>query len=610
MNEFLYSNNQGQLSETFQNYCINALKEAKSNFIDVRNELLKINENLDYILREIENSINKLEQKSSNITGNNLGKKELFSKLKDYMNSYSNTFDDIVNINNNIKTQLDNLTDFEFNPPANINSFYDPMNDFSNSNEPSHINALQYSDYFKDFNEFNDNDKIENSQKKEILIKCSVCNSEESSYLCKHCNIFLCIKCRNKFTNNEVHNFLNLDDIKSQNEKNKINFFNSLEILIKVLFQKCNYLLKNEKIPLENIESTKNSEKKVILKIMDYPSITNANDIKEHICFLQGINSLLPENYENDFYKNSFQISKLNLKLIQVIKNIFYDKDINLIKDIIDQIDNNFFTEEDEGNKTYLLTEYDKTKENFYYTLNLVPKNDFGFDEEKIRDFLINKFETILSINKKDVFISFNNGNDFIDNFIRTKNFTELSCKEIIKQYPKFEKIYEIKLLIDNLLVDECKIKNNLLDYKGNSIDPNKELYLFKDSEYYYLPYGWIGIGLKKKKWDIKPNNCEIAYYCINNTLSSDEIKKRINKLITFSEPFLVQNNEDKNEDYLYPEINVAENLTGMIDFNKKKYKILLMVMALIDKKMKTEKYESWISRKIIAFKILFKEII
>ena len=193
------------------------------------------------------------------------------------------------------------MTDFEFNPPVDVNSFYDQSDSINDYND-------KYNSYFSFLYI---SEKNENTKKKDIKYKCSLCDSEESSYLCKHCNILLCNKCKNKLTK-EIHIFIALDKIKSQNEKNKIIFFNSIEILIKDLFHKCNYLLKNEKIELDKGENSENSKKNYILKIVDYPSITNANDIKSHLSFLESINSLIKNDY--NFYSKSFHVSKLNLK--------------------------------------------------------------------------------------------------------------------------------------------------------------------------------------------------------------------------------------------------------------------------------------------------------
>lgn len=645
MNEFP-DNKKPEISKTFKKYCINILNEAKSTFETIEKELEKLEEVIDSILREIENC-NYLLNNCIDYSKNPLEKKDIFTNFKNNLENYYNINDNIENINKNIKDKLNNITDFEFNPPVNVNSIYDSINDITYNSFYDRMIDMSNSRFSNFYNtEKNDNNTQKDNSSK---LKCSICNNEESSYLCKHCNILLCNKCYNKITNIEIHNLINFDEIKSQNELNKINFFNSLEIIIKDLFLKSNYLLNNEKIQIENIGNDKNKNSKdYILKVFNYPSITNANDIKSYLKFIEKLNSLLPSDYKNNFYNIPFNITKMNYKLIEVIRNICFDEKINIIKQSLEIIDNNFFFEEEEEGMDYngeilndnsntkiyqsiktkkekksneIESKFDKFNNKFYFVVNLVSKTDFYFNKNEIQNVIINKMNSYLSIDKNDILISFNNRSNFIDNFIRTEKFSELLPQEIKIDYPNIKELYDIKTIINNLFYNECDIEKESLDYNWNFINPNKELNLIRGNERYYPPYGWIGIGLKvigiynNDEWlndKNESNKWATAYYTIDSQLSSNEIKKKLKKLIFFLEPKKIKNYLYKDGIYLYKEITNAENQTGTITLDKKRYKLILMVKALIDKILESKNSDYYILEKeyIRTYRILLKEII
>ena len=645
MNEFP-DNKKQEISKTFKKYCINILNEAKSTFETIEKELEKLEEVIDSILREIENC-NYLLNNCIDYSKNPLEKKDIFTNFKNNLENYYNINDNIENINKNIKDKLNNITDFEFNPPVNVNSIYDSINDITYNSFYDRMIDMSNSRFSNFYNtEKNDNNTQKDNSSK---LKCSICNNEESSYLCKHCNILLCNKCYNKITNIEIHNLINFDEIKSQNELNKINFFNSLEIIIKDLFLKSNYLLNNEKIQIENIGNDKNKNSKdYILKVFNYPSITNANDIKSYLKFIEKLNSLLPSDYKNNFYNIPFNITKMNYKLIEVIRNICFDEKINIIKQSLEIIDNNFFFEEEEEGMDYngeilndhsntkiyqsiktkkekksneIESKFDKFNNKFYFVVNLVSKTDFYFNKNEIQNVIINKMNSYLSIDKNDILISFNNRSNFIDNFIRTEKFSELLPQEIKIDYPNIKELYDIKTIINNLFYNECDIEKESLDYNWNFINPNKELNLIRGNERYYPPYGWIGIGLKvigiynNDEWlndKNESNKWATAYYTIDSQLSSNEIKKKLKKLIFFLEPKKIKNYLYKDGIYLYKEITNAENQTGTIILDKKRYKLILMVKALIDKILESKNSDYYILEKeyIRTYRILLKEII
>ena len=51
-------------------------------------------------------------------------------------------------------------------------------------------------------------------------------------------------------------------------------------------------------------------------------------------------------------------------------------------------------------------------------------------------------------------------------------------------------------IIIDELIIKQCQIPKEKLDFKYNFIIPNLNLEYKKGGERFYPPYGWFGIGL------------------------------------------------------------------------------------------------------------------
>lgn len=108
-------------------------------------------------------------------------------------------------------------------------------------------------------------------------------------------------------------------------------------------------------------------------------------------------------------------------------------------------------------------------------------------------------------------------------------------------------------------------------------------------------------------KKNTKSSEWAIAYHGIGYIYNSDEIKKAIKDIL---ENGLKQG--DKNEGIvLNPDINSAESNCGLIIFNGKKYKAVLMVKALISKIKKDKSKKGWFVDKenIRPYRILLKKM-
>ena len=242
--------NKDKMSGSFQLYCIKTLKEVKEDFNSVKKKFEKINKSISSILKEMDNCITLLTYIKE--YSDKVKKKDIFFKLNGMLDEYNELISDIKTNNNynNMNTKLVGIVDLEFDPPNNINSINDSINDsifdsYEMSSGSSNVYGNFYSSYLedKDIKQITDNTI-------NIQFKCSICKTEESCSFCILCNILSCKKCLNKEYNSKNHKFIYFDKSKSDREKNKILFLNSLEILIKNVFKKCNSLLKNEKIKL------------------------------------------------------------------------------------------------------------------------------------------------------------------------------------------------------------------------------------------------------------------------------------------------------------------------------------------------------------------------
>ena len=554
---------------------------------------------------------------------------EFIKNIKDLSEKFENCIEDIEpfqppNINylssNNISINLDS---------DNIKSYEE---DFSKKSQREIL-----PDYLEDDN-LND-DEVEEEEKEEeenIILICSLCKENRAYNFCKDCNKLFCKKCDSDLVKNKKwnkHNIVKINESNKYKDNIKIFFINSLNNIIKSLIMKCNYLISKEKI-------NKNIRRKI-----NFPYIKEENDNNSKIDFLNNINNILKEEFNGiNLDVHYFYISEINKKILRKIKDIFIDEKINLIKDAIEIMAFGEDSSEDEyeyqneaynkdGFKKYE-KEFDDNKNMFYYVITLVSQRDnIVFNKSNIKTVLIKKLGDLLQIEKNNIFLSFNNKYNFINSYIKTKEFNSYSLKKIQENYPGFEKLYEYKIIFDNILKNE-KYKE-YLDYRGNTVCPNSSFNLMRGTEEYNPPYGWFGIGLKvmgkyekDDDWlENKTNSSKwaIAYYSVGQYCSSNKINEIINNIITKDEL-----NQGKNQFkcsscdkrhpgkrvgvgiYLTPDINIAEKLSGKMLINGKKYRIILMARVLISQIKEPTDINFWIinDKKYIRFyRILVKEV-
>lgn len=584
---------------------------------------------------------------------------EMINKISENLN----------NISNNLNKYIQDFQD-EKEKYLNNEKIFEILDEYDNS-LCSNIN-IEYMNFCELEKTENINSSVNN--KSTEYYTCSICNNNESTYICNHCNQYFCYECsKNNYDN---HNMINIKEIENKTKIKKSIFLNSIEKIIKTILMKCNELLNFEKIYTTNMDNNKDQKDDYILRVLKYPFINKINDFESQLNFLKQLDEDLKDFHNNNTNidnNNSFYISKLNKQLIMLLENIFIDEDYNLFKEILktleynkyddkydflDEYDENYFcsdnnsfyqsvlnsmsndSQNEDENTDYLLNKYnqnknkdmeyfEKLKNEFYFTINLIPKKNFNYNQAKFQTILSNKIYYYLSIDKDNLIITCNNGINFIDTFITTSKFNEMSIESIEDNFRKFNKLKEFKILYNDLFCNEYNL-GEYLDYKGNFIISDRSCNINNEIEEYNPPYGWMGIGLKvigkyeNDNWLCRSNEWAIAYHGVGRLCSFNEIKKILYNIIVngglipgSSQRY--ENEKDKRHRgrtigkgiYLTKDINIAEEYSGIIPFNCKKYKIVLMAKVLIDKIREPENYNYWVlnNEDIRIYRILLKEI-
>ena len=319
-------------------------------------------------------------------------------------------------------------------------------------------------------------------------------------------------------------------------------------------------------------------------------------------------------NGNNIIEKSKFNILNINFLLIDAIKSIFNDEKIKLI-------DNSYYSEDEEIelnlNKSMDEDDY-YIRDKYYYLINIYPKVKLSnINFHKVNEIIINKINKNLKIDKNDIFLFTIKRTYFINYIIKSSNVSLLSNSQIKQMFPNCNKLYEVKELIDSLLIN-CKINRNMLDSRGNSIYFNLSNNFKRGTETYYPPYNWIGIGIKVLgKYDdddwINNNSTSskwtISYHGLGRNLQSKLIENALNNVLKSNlkpgpnQAYLHDidkrhgNSKIGEGVYFCLDIKEAEEYAGIIDFNKKKYKIVLMARVLIEKNKRAQRNEIFRSR-------------
>ena len=593
----------------FKKYSIEILKLIKEYINEFNNNIVKTCESLIQIIDNYIISLSKIDvtilHRLSEIEDN-----EYYKEFKDKYPLLNE-----INIKNNslykkIENEYNKIINFKFLPVKNnsfdcdIPSSLEKGN--NTSNDPTQKSICSKFFGSQDLNDTNLNNNLNN-------YKCCKCGNNNANIIYQNKKDLYCKKC--------YESLEHIIDGKEINEMNKDQadkayFLNSMINLIKLIILECDEIIK--------IKKDNNS---IIKKKVEYYKMENVQD---YFNFLVDINECIKGNVNID----KFNLANLNQEIREKINDLFkrnidikidldqeeYENDIESSGEIINEFyDENEQNEEKEQHKEK--KEKTKLEENilndFYYFINIVPKNNSKFNEET-KNQIENKLK--IKINPNNFIVS-NNNKYFIDNFVRTDNFLKLLLGEIKTLYPNLEELYEYKNIVD-YLIKECDI-GNYIDCKGNFIIKinNKD----KIKEKYYPPYEWIGIGIKFNcsSPDFNDNEWAIAYYGVGGRLPMNEVKDKLKDIIING---LEQGNSQNKwnlEDirhpgkkigtgvYLTPNINLVENYCGIIQINNEKYRVALMVKVKIYKIKEPKDINFWIlnNKYIRPYRILLKKI-
>ena len=585
------------------------IKDIKMVYLDFNNQLNNILEKSLFIkkIRELNKDIDELLEYEiiPNKNENNNKQKELLEidtehvKVEPFEEDLS-TIDSLNPYNVSINGLVNNES-YNNLEQSSLNSNSNAVKENNNNN------AIQLGLKNGDNNE---NDKNTNDN----CIICSECNANKAVNICSHCNRYYCQGCSDfvlEYESMTNHILKEIPQDLINRESLKDNFLQNFMSIIKPYIKKCNYILNSK-------------------SIIRYPQIDDINNIESQKKFLNDINLIKQTNDninddddDNDNYNNN---EIINVNLMRALECIFTNKKLHL-SDNINEIDDDFFSDE----KLNLIeTKFEKIKNQLFYFITVVSKDGSNLDM-RMDDVIINKIYNTLSIDKNNIFVLFN---DKIDNFVKTKNFFNLDYTYLEIKNQICKKLIELKLLSDEYLCNLCKIPKNYLDYRGNTLNPNSSNNLIRGTEKYDPPYGWIGIGLNvlgkydngNDEWltnNSKSSEWAIAYHGISsknrqniimNLLKNIIIKKNLSKAISK----IHSNSNDKRNwgkvrdgIYLTPNIRIAERYTGIISFNNKRYKVLLMARVYIKKIREPENTYFWVldDEDIRIYRILFKEI-
>ena len=525
-------------------------------------------------LLEIQERINKIEKNFTNFSKKFIFPKDDFDKISNLITIICRDYEGGKDFNsenyNSFLNQLSNFSDkiksifFEKDIFKNIKDEIENINKFQielNGISFEHSKVINASTSLNMFDETNENKK---SFKNFSYINNDINDNKNLNNISSDSDYqiipFGCLNCKNTpnfYCKNHCYRYIckYCREIFKNTSSHRFEDFNSTRENEKILF--INSFINLFKIYCQNADKIFKSNQEKI----DYPILKNFNNLDSQTDFLKSIYNF--EFEKNDSFDNSDQTG-----LCQPIKDALI-KIFGLNISELDSIEDKY----DFINEKYvkdIKVDYMKIKRNFKYKsyyANILIKNQYFLEE----------------INK-----------DYIE-----KNFPE--CKFFLT----------IKSIINDLIINQCKISKNKLNYKYNFIIPNINLNLAKGGEIYYPPYGWFGIGLNiENKYQIKEDKNSnsndskaIAYFALNGK-NNDEIKLKLNNLI------MGRGIKGNLTFHLYNNINIAEQKTGSIFYNNKKYKIALMARVLSNK-IKQIDGDKWALREndIEFIRIIFKEI-
>ena len=332
---------------------------------------------IDWLNKVIPNKpdINNITNKNNFNDKINKKRKIFFSSILNI--SFINDIDSIKNSKNKLKELYYEIINLNFNPSDNDNDNLESQDNFQiyfeQSINPCQQKLVQRLEVKNEGEEegqktLQNNNSIDNS----ISEKCCYCKSNYSCCLssrelyCQNCiNIKYCeILDDKKIPTFNVYYF---------NSKKEI-FLYSVEILIKIILLKCNYILNNESKISKNINNNKNFE---IKKKFEYPRIKPKDS---DLNFIGRINEVLESAFYNDenkdFSEENFIIININELLRESLRKILNDESITSVKNKINKADDYYEYYNNNNNNSLLDFDINDLNQGNFKNENFVKKVD------------------------------------------------------------------------------------------------------------------------------------------------------------------------------------------------------------------------------------------
>ena len=237
---------------------------------------------------------------------------------------------------------------------------------------------------------------------------------------------------------------------------------------------------------------------------------------------------------------------------------------------------------------------------------------DFGEDKNKqllndenerknFHDKLRKKLSLEYNINEEDIIITFPRKGSYQVTIIFKSQDFNLNENDLINKFKnEKDELSKLKKIESGIILGGCKLKQSMLDYRGNNKDGGWAGKGEKrGGEEYIPPIGWTGYGLKvydvyeSNTW-LGMSNCKgewcVAYHGVARGKNYNEVAK-ITGLIAES-GFKPSTSGAATDDpdlrhpgkkcglgvYCSPDISYAEGYAGITELNGEKYKCVLML--------------------------------
>ena len=258
-------------------------------------------------------------------------------------------------------------------------------------------------------------------------------------------------------------------------------------------------------------------------------------------------------------------------------------------------------------------------------------------ERKKFHDKLRKKLSEEYNINEEDIIITFpRKGSYQVTVIFKSQDFT-LDKQNLIKKFQKYkDELSKLKDIEKGIMLDGCKLRTSMLDYRGNNKDGGWAGKGEKrGGEDYIPPIGWTGYGLKvldvynDNTWigmkNLKGEWC-VAYHGVGRQENSENVGKIAGNIFKggfkASAAGKCTNDNDIRHPgkkcglgvYCTPDIEYAEGYAGKIKLNKEEYKCVLMLRVNPEKIRQSLSYpKEYIlepsAEEIRPYRILLKKI-